>query len=77
MTGERFAHVRGEDFRMDVWVLDHWSGEPINQDLNEHDALAWLTDGEMGALRLADPRLPQLVRAALGQPEPTRPTRAA
>lgn len=74
VTGERFAQVRGDDFRMDLWVLDRWHGEPINQDLHEHDALAWLTDEEMGALRLADPRLPQLVQAALGLPAPTRPT---
>lgn len=73
VTGERFAQVRGEDFRMDVWVLDRWHGEPINQDLHEHDALAWLTASEMGAFHLADHRLPQLVRAALELPETTRP----
>ena len=74
VAGERFARVRGDDFRMDVWVLDRWSGEPTNQDPHEHDALAWLTAQEMGALRLADPRLPQLVRAALELPESTHPT---
>lgn len=74
VAGERFARVRGDDFRMDVWVLDRWSGEPTNQDLNEHDALAWLTAQEMGALHLADPRLSQLVQAALEPPQSTFPT---
>ena len=68
VTGERFAHVRGEDFRMDVWVVDRWTGEPTNRAPEEHDALAWLTAQEMGALRLADPRLPRLVQAALDLP---------
>ncbi|MCU4187185.1 hypothetical protein K6U06_22675 [Acidiferrimicrobium sp. IK] len=31
----------------------------------EHDALAWLTHDEVTNLRLADPRLPEVVRAAL------------
>ena len=68
VAGCRFAQVQGKTFRMDVWVLDHWSGEPANHDLDEHDALAWLTAQEMGALHLADPRLPQLVQAALELP---------
>ena len=24
-------------------AFDTWSGEPTNEDLDEHDALAWLT----------------------------------
>jgi len=68
VTGERFAHLRGQDLRMDVWVLDRWVGEPTNREPDEHDALAWLTGQEMRALRLADPRLPGLVQAALELP---------
>jgi hypothetical protein len=46
-------------------VRDEWTGEPSNYAPEEHDALAWLTDKELHGLRLADPRLPQLVRVAL------------
>ena len=77
VAGKPFARVRGDDFRMDVCVLDRWNGEPTNQDLDEHDAMAWLTAQEMGALRLADPRLPRLVQAALELPGSTHPTRIA
>lgn len=75
VAGEPFARVQGDDFHMDVWVVDRWKGEPTNQDLDEHDALAWLTAPELGALRLADQRLPQLVQAALDLPESGAPNR--
>lgn len=65
VDGERFAHVQAVDFRMDVWVVDRWSGEPFNRVPDEHDALAWLTAPEMGSLSVADPRLPALVESAL------------
>ena len=37
---------------------------PSNFAPAEHDALVWLTDKELHGLRLADPRLPQLLHAA-------------
>lgn len=65
VTGEPLAHIQGADFRMDIWTIDEWRGEPANMDLAEHDALAWLNADELGALKLADPRLPTLFDAAL------------
>jgi hypothetical protein len=51
---------------MDVWVIDQWVGAPVNAAPEEHDALAWMSAQELHGLRLADPRLPQLLDAALG-----------
>lgn len=65
VSGPPFAQVHGEDFRMDVWVVDHWEGEPANLDPTEHDALAWLNHHEMSALRLADARMVVMFEAAL------------
>jgi len=65
VTGDVFATVQSVDFRMDIWTIDQWTGEPSNCAPAEHDALAWLTDKELPGLRLADPRLPQLLHAAL------------
>ena len=45
-------------------AFDTWSGEPTDEDLDEQDGLAWLTAPEMHALRLVNPRLPELVQAA-------------
>jgi 8-oxo-dGTP diphosphatase len=64
VTGYPFAEVQGEDFRMDVWVVDDWDAEPANLDPAEHDALAWLNHHEMTALTLAGARLPALFEAA-------------
>lgn len=65
VAGPPFAEVRGTDFRMHVWIVDEWDGEPTNAAAAEHDAFAWLNHHEMAALKLADPRLPTLVEAAL------------
>jgi 8-oxo-dGTP diphosphatase len=65
ITGGPFAQVLGEDFRMDVWLVDEWYGEPANLDPTEHDALAWLDHHEMTTRRLADARLAALFEAAL------------
>lgn len=64
VAGEPFARVQGVDFRMEIWVLDRWAGDPSNRDPTEHDSLAWMTERELHGLRLADPRLPQLLRTA-------------
>lgn len=56
---------------MDVWAIDQWDGEPINADPTEHDALAWLNQYEMAALKLADP-----LTARAGQQRSQRPTTA-
>lgn len=69
VAADPFAHVQGEDFRMDIWVVDRWTGEPSNCDPLEHDVLAWMTDKELHGLHLADPRLPPLLRAALNPTE--------
>ena len=50
---------------MDIWTIDRWTGEPSNCAPEEHDALGWLTPKELHGLRLADPRLPALLREAL------------
>jgi hypothetical protein len=48
-----------------IWENIQWTGEPSNCALEEHDALAWLTDKELHGLRLADPRLSRLLHGAL------------
>jgi len=29
-AGDPFAEVQGVDFRVDVWTMDQWTGEPSN-----------------------------------------------
>jgi 8-oxo-dGTP diphosphatase len=64
-TSEPFAYVQGSDFRMDVWLVDEWTGQPSIDASEEHDALAWVNAEEALGLDLADARLPALIEAAL------------
>ncbi|MEP6695752.1 MAG: hypothetical protein ABJA34_02615 [Pseudonocardiales bacterium] len=45
--------------------LDRWIGEPANQDVAEHDGLAWVDRAQAAALHLADPRLLGLIALVL------------
>lgn len=54
---------------MDVWVLDTWHGEPVNAAPGEHDALAWVTPGDLDGLDLA-PGVLALVRRVTGGDAP-------
>ena len=58
VAGDAFATIQGVDFRMDIWTIDQWTGEPSNCAPEEHDALAWLTDKKLHGVHLADPRPP-------------------
>jgi 8-oxo-dGTP diphosphatase len=60
-----FATIQGVDFRIDIWTIDQWTGEPSSCAPEEHDALAWLTDKELHGLRLADPRLQKVLHAGI------------
>jgi 8-oxo-dGTP diphosphatase len=64
-TSEPFAYVQGSDFRMDVLLVDEWTGQPSIDASEEHDALAWVNAEEALGLDLADARLPALIEAAL------------
>jgi 8-oxo-dGTP pyrophosphatase MutT (NUDIX family) len=65
VQGPVLAQVRGSDFRMDVWAISSWHGAPANQAPEEHDALDWFNEHELGSLQLSDPRLQMVVRAAI------------
>lgn len=62
---ESQAHVQGSDFRMGIWLIDDWKGEPSNEDQREHDRLAWVDVDRARGLHLADPRLMTLIESAL------------
>ena len=65
VAGPPDANFRGTTFRMVVWVIDEWEGEPANLELAEHDAIAWMNLQETATLKLAHPGLATLLRDAL------------
>ena len=59
------AVLRGRDFELSVWIIGIWSGEPINLDPSEHDALAWVTLDEVRQMALAHPGLLDVIERGL------------
>jgi 8-oxo-dGTP pyrophosphatase MutT (NUDIX family) len=39
-AGDQFAKRQCVDFRMDIWTIEEWTGEPSNCSPEEHDAPA-------------------------------------
>ena len=65
VIGPPDANFRSKTFRMSVWVVDHWDGEPTNLEPAEHDAIAWMTLDETLTLKLGHPGLAGLLSDAL------------
>lgn len=60
------AVVRDTDagFEMSIWMIDTWEGEIMNAAPDEHDAIGWFTADDVGSLRLAHSRYPELLLQA-------------
>lgn len=54
----------GADFRNDIWLVDAWTGEPVNLAPEEHDELRWFDHDHASKLLLADARIITLLKAA-------------
>lgn len=65
ISGPPDDYFRGATFRMAVWIIDAWEGEPTNLEPAEHDAIAWMSHQETTTLKLAHTGLATLLRAAL------------
>jgi 8-oxo-dGTP diphosphatase len=72
IAGAPFARVHGVNFRMDVWVIDQWDGDPVNLDSTEHDALA-LSSPTRACQQCSKPR--SVIRFGCQTPPAPRRTR--
>jgi 8-oxo-dGTP diphosphatase len=52
-SGPPMHEIRAAAFDMQVWLVDMWSGTPINAAPDEHDAIAWFEETELVDLCLA------------------------
>jgi 8-oxo-dGTP pyrophosphatase MutT (NUDIX family) len=69
--GPPWREVRGATFDMQIWLIDTWTGSPVNAAPEEHDAVAWFTGDALGELALAHHRYPALFGEVLaGHPPP-------
>ncbi|WP_064972353.1 GNAT family N-acetyltransferase [Modestobacter caceresii] len=58
---EPVARLLDEDLQLAVWLVRHWTGEPVNRCPEEHDDLRWVRPDELPGLRLADARYVDLL----------------
>jgi 8-oxo-dGTP diphosphatase len=49
-SGPPVQEVRGDTFDMQIWLIEAWTGSPVNVAPGEHDAIAWFTEDALGEL---------------------------
>jgi 8-oxo-dGTP pyrophosphatase MutT (NUDIX family) len=64
--GDGDLKLEAEEWRLTVWVVRSWEGEPRNVQPDEHDGLAWFDLAGALALDFADPEYRDLLRRVLG-----------
>jgi 8-oxo-dGTP diphosphatase len=52
-SGPPVQEVRADTFDMQIWLIEAWTGSPVNAAPDEHDAVAWFTEDALGELCLA------------------------
>jgi 8-oxo-dGTP diphosphatase len=52
-AGPPLEEIHADTFDMQVWLIESWTGVPINVASDEHDAIAWFQEDQLGELRLA------------------------
>lgn len=64
-VGPPVWRIHGDTFDMRIWLIDAWSGIPVNVAVGEHDAVGWFQADELGGLRLAHDAYPVMFAEAL------------
>lgn len=59
-SGPPAQEVRADAFDMRIWLIDAWTGSPVNLAPDEHDAITWFTEDALGELPLAHDGYPAL-----------------
>ena len=67
-SGPPFQEISGDTFEMQIWLIEAWTGSPVNAAPEEHDAIAWFGDDALGDLRLAHPSYRQMFGAVTRGP---------
>ena len=52
-SGPPVQEIYGDTFDMQIWLIEAWTGSPVNVAPDEHDAIAWFTEDALGELSLA------------------------
>ena len=52
-SGPPAQEVHAHSADMQIWVIEAWTGSPVNAAPDEHDAIEWFTADALGGLALA------------------------
>ncbi|MFF0173307.1 NUDIX domain-containing protein [Micromonospora profundi] len=52
-SGPPLHEVHTDTFDMQIWLIEAWTGSPVNAAPDEHDAIGWFTEEALGELSLA------------------------
>jgi mutator protein MutT len=67
-SGPPMQEIRADTFDMQIWLVDRWTGTPLNAAPDEHDVIAWFEGTELADLHLAhDSYLPTLTEVLAGR----------
>lgn len=65
LSGVAWETARLDEFELNVFLIDHWEGEPSNTAPDEHVELRWVTVDDAAGLELAHPSYPAMLRRTL------------
>ncbi len=60
--------VSGDTYEMRIWLIEAWTGSPVNVASEEHDAIGWFAEDALGDLSLAHDSYPAMFRKVLAEP---------
>lgn len=67
-AGPPLLQIHADAFDMQVWLIESWTGAPVNVALDEHDAVRWFQESQLAGLRLAhDSYLAMFAEALAGR----------
>ena len=64
-AGPPMQQIHTDAADMQIWLIESWTGTPVNVALDEHDAIAWFQEDELAELRLAHDSYLAMFTAAL------------
>ncbi|KAB8193967.1 NUDIX domain-containing protein [Nonomuraea phyllanthi] len=64
-SGPPMHAIRTATFAMQIWLVDSWTGTPVNAAPDEHDAVAWFGTSDLDSLRLAHESYLSMLTAVL------------
>lgn len=66
-SGPPMHEFRTATMDMRIWLVDSWTGTPVNAAPDEHDAVAWFATADLDGLRLAHESHHSMLTAVLDQ----------